>query len=261
MTATRGGKITGTRERLVGISQYFLSDPDPGQAEKSKALPETQLLPVLVDSDLTQALVYALARALHAQGLTALVLHVDSSLRSADPRSSSLRSQLDSPTVLRQHLREEIGGAKRPPRVCLIPVTDPRDPHLREYDHIVVATGASLAALKRGYLRIKHLTAAGVSARIGTIVVGASGDEDARRYFERLAAAAMRFLGRSLTPIGAVITSESDTEQADRTAGLSNTSLRNIVDTLRREGYLGDSPDAARVDAPDSPRNPPARAR
>ncbi len=249
----------GTRERLAGISQYFLSEPDTGAAAKSTAPHETWLLPVLVDSELTQVFVYALARALHARRLTAIVLHVDSSLRSTDPRSSSLRSRLDSPAVLRHHLKEELGESKLPPRVCLIPVTDSGNPHLREYDRALIAVGASQLALKRSYLNIKRLAGDGVPTRIGAIVVGAVSDEDARRYSDRLAAAAMRFLGRTVTRIGGVVTPESTTDPADNLGEVSGNSLTAIVDALIREGFLGSNPDsgAAPASAAETTKSPP----
>ena len=261
MSPSRSGKVTGTRERLAGISQYFLSEPDSNPVDEHAPVPDTHLLPVLVDSELTQVFVYALARALHTHGLTALVLHVESSLRSADPRSSSLSSHLDSPAALRRHLHEEISGSKRPPRICLIPVTDSRDPHLREYEHTLIAVGASLPALKRCYLNVKHLSVAGVPTRIGAIIVGASSDENARRYFDRLAAAAMRFLGHPVTYIGAVITSEPTAEPADKPGSVSTNSLKGVVDALIKEGFLGRNPGPHPAGTPDTSKNPSARIR
>ena len=263
MAISRGSKVMGTRERLAGISQYFLSEPDTSVAGKRAAPHETWLLPVLVDSELTQVLVYALARALHARGLTSIVLHVDSSLRSTDPRSSSLRSRLDSPAILHRHLKEELGESKLPPRVCLIPVTDSGNPHLREYDRALIAVGASQLALKRSYLSIKRLTGDGVPTRVGVIVVGAVSDEDARRYSNRLAAAAMRFLGRTVTGIGGVITAESTTDPAGNAGEVSRNSLAAIVDALIREGFLGIDPDgsAAAASAAEATKDPPARIR
>ena len=259
MATSRGSKVMGTRERLAGISQYFLSEPDTSAAGKRTAPHEPWLLPVLVDSELTQVLVYALARALHARGLTSIVLHVDSSLRSTDPRSSSLHSRLDSPAVLQHHLKEELGESKLPPRVCLIPVTDCGNPHLREYDRALIAVGASQLALKHSYLNIKRLTDDGVPARIGAIVVGAVSDEDVRRYSDRLAAAAMRFLGRTVTRLGGVITPESTTDPAVNIGEVSRNSLAAIVDALIREGFLGSDP--APASAAETTKSPPARIR
>ncbi|MHB8345701.1 MAG: hypothetical protein ACYDHM_00700 [Acidiferrobacterales bacterium] len=263
MPINRSGKVIGTRERLSGISQYFLSEPDAGATGQRASPCEPRLLPVLVDSELTQGFVYALARALHTRGLTAIVLHVESSLRSADPRSSSLRSRLDLPANLRRHLREELGESKQPPRVCLIPVTDPGDPHLREYERTLIAVGASLPALKRSYLHIKRLAVDGVPAGIGVIVVGAASDEDVRRYSGRLAAAAMRFLGRTLVPVGGVVTPDAATNPADNTGEVLGKSLRSIVDALVREGFLGDVEDsgATQADVPLPQKNLPGQTR
>ncbi len=259
MAIPRSSKIMSTSQRLAGISQYFLSEPEPASTGKQPELHKTQLLPILVDSELTQVFVYALARALHARGLTALVLHVESTLRSADPRSSSLRSRLDSPAVLRRHLEAELGGSKLPPRVCLIPVANSRDPHLREYQQALIAVGASLPALKRSYLSIKQLAGDGAPTRIGVIIVGATSNQDAHRYSSRLAAAAMRFLGRAVTHIGGVITPETATaDPADNLGEVSSNSLNDIVEALIREEFLGCDP--CPVDA-DVQKNTPPRTR
>ncbi len=245
MTTSRGGRVSGTRERLAGISQYFLSEPQPGPADTRGAIPETELLPVLVDSELAQAFVYALARALHARGITALVLHVESSLRSSDPRSSSLRSRLDSPVVLRTHLHDEISGAKLPPRICLIPVTNGQDPHLRDYRHVLVMLGASLPALKRAYLGIKRLPGGGVSSRIGAIVVGATDDTEIRHFSTHLAAAAMRFLNREVVPLGGIVAADPESELSGHAGPAARPSLDNIVDALLGNGFLGPHGNAA----------------
>ncbi len=224
------------RQRLAGISHYFLSEPGTVTAEKPPALTVTQLLPVLVDSELTQIFVYALARALHARGITALVLHVESGLRSTDPRSSALCSQLDSPASLRRHLEDGLGGTKPPPQVCLIPVANPVNPHLREYGCAVMAVRPSPDGLKRAYLTIKQLALRQIPIRIAVIVVGTTKETEGRQYYDRLAAGAMRFLGRTLGYIGSVIMPE-----AGSTYSLCATApdfLGDIVDGLVRDGLL-----------------------
>jgi len=244
----------GTRERLAGISHYFLSEPESAATEKQTKSKNTYLLPVLVDSELTQVFVYALARALHARGVTSLVLHVESSLRGTDPRSSSLCSQLDSPAALHMRLKDDLGGAKPPPHVCLIPVTNPSNPHLREYERALIAVAASLPGLKRSYLSIKQLAVEQIPTQIGTIIVGATSHDHGRQFFDRLAAGAMRFLGRTLTYIGSVITPGSGHTDDDLGANAPGF-LSNVVDALIRDGFLGtDAGNAAVIQ--DDPQGP-----
>ncbi|MHB8455019.1 MAG: MinD/ParA family ATP-binding protein [Acidiferrobacterales bacterium] len=241
----RGNK--DARQRLADISQYFLSEPAAVTTEKPATQKVTQLLPVLVDSELTQIFVYALARALHARGITALVLHVESGLRNSDPRSSALCSQLDSPASLRRHLEDGLGGTKPPPQVCLIPVANPVNPHLREYGCAVMAIRPSPDGLKHAYLTIKQLALRQIPIRINVIVVGTTKEAEGRQYYDRLAAGAMRFLGRTLGYIGSVTMPES--ESASSLGASAPDFLVDIVDVLVRDGLLADS--AGRPVSPD----------
>lgn len=238
MTESRRQRgASGTRERLADISRYFLSDPETAVSTPPAGSTETCLLPVLVSSEVTQALVYALARALHARGVTAIVLHVDSRLRVADPRSSSLCSQPDTPAGLRMRLKDGLGGTKPQPRVCLIPVTDPEDTHLREYKRVLIAVGATPTGLKQSYLSVKQFALAGAESRISAIVVGTANKNDGRKLFDRLAAATMRFLGRTLDYAGTVTTTTADSTSDGPATGLPDL-LNDVVVALLRDGLL-----------------------
>ncbi len=231
----------GTRERLADISRYFLSDPEASDAKTSVQPPETWLLPILVGPELTQALVYALARALHTRSITAIVLHIEPRLRSTDPRSTSLCSDPDTPQALRMRLQDGLGSTKPQPHVCLIPVSESRDMHLRDYERALIVLGATPAALKQSYLSIKQLALAGIETRIGTIVVGAKDNSDGRKLFDRLAAAAMRFLGRTLDYVGTVMAPAPESGSRD-SAGATPGPLNEIVESLLRDGFLGKLP-------------------
>jgi hypothetical protein len=183
----------GTRGRLARISHHFLSEPEPAAAPS--------LLPVLLDDAAQDALVYGLAQACHARGTIARVLHVEPRLRAADPRSSPLY-ELAAPAALTRRLEEELSGTKLPPDLCLIPLTDPGPPALADYTHVVLCLPATPAGTLRAYLRIKQLRGVNPAIAPGIVMLTGGAANDSRRLFDKLAAAARRFLDRDPVLLG-----------------------------------------------------------
>lgn len=221
MSARAPQTPNGTRERLARISHHFLTEPEPPPR------PAPSLLPVVLDDDSQDLLVYGLAQTCHARGTITRVLHTEAQLRAADSRSSPLY-ELIAPAALMDQLDEELSGTKPPPDLCLIPLLTAESPMLANYSHTVLLVPATPAATVRAYLRIKCLRRANPDAQPGIVMLSNDADVDPAALYDRISAASRRFLDCEPVWLGRLAGSERS-----RTPH----GMLELAETLGRRGF------------------------
>jgi hypothetical protein len=105
------------------------------------------------------------------------------------------------PTFL-EGLDAALDALERAPDLCLLPLGPGQWPLAAACGGVLLAVGPGEDGAKSGYLAIKRLHALGLREGMGVIMAGAQSVADAAADFERLAAAAQRFLGLELVSYG-----------------------------------------------------------
>ncbi|MBI5137411.1 MAG: hypothetical protein HZA24_08785 [Nitrospirae bacterium] len=202
--------VAHTRRRLAAISHHFLSGPESGAAGKGKPTLVLPLLAAGLAGDFPTAL---LTRAVLVRGRSVHVLECERALpRIAHPRPSN-PSHRDSsvppadtgggngPAFL-EGLEAALAALERAPDLCLLPLEPGQWPLAAACGGVLLAVGPGTEGGKGGYLAVKRLHAMGLREGVGVIMAGSPSLADAAADFERLAAAAQRFLGLELVSYG-----------------------------------------------------------
>jgi len=198
--------LAGTRKRLADISHHFLSEDSAG----SKSLSQPSLLPVLLLDSVDQIwVVHVLAQALKARSRSSLVIYLN---RLMDRHQSQNKEPDDTTGITIPFSRRDdrIKGGSVKERIldrihvdhpeveyAFVALTEEQMEALASFECMLLPVPATLDGIRRAYCVTKRMYQRG-RVNIGIVMLGATDPAAARRYFDKLAVGALRFLGASL---------------------------------------------------------------
>lgn len=202
-------RTPGSRERLAQISHHFLSEP--------LAVVETNrnpsFMPVLLNDVADVWVAHCVARALTTRKRPSTVVYVEREMQQAalDALANIDRRGLVVPLTRRGdwndhnaaqlRLLKAVGAQNSQHRFCLIPISKVQTPVLDIFDRLLMPVAPRMEALRAAYIRIKQMSGK-ATPMIGVTIMDCDGPDDARLYFDKLAVAALRFLGQRLMYCG-----------------------------------------------------------
>lgn len=201
----------GSKEKLAQISHHFLSEPlTVVETDRRPAF-----MPVLLNDVSEVWVAHCIARALTTRKRPSTVVYVEREMQQAalDTLANIDRRGLVVPLTRRGdwndhnaaqlRLLKAVGVQNSQHKFCLIPVSRIETPVLGIFDRLLMPVASQLDALRNAYVRIKRISA-NANPTIGITVLDCDRREDAQLHFEKLAVAAMRFLGQRLLYCGYV---------------------------------------------------------
>jgi len=220
-----------SKERLANISHFFLSESDKPNILSSPC----SFLPVILETETDDHLVYFLARAFYMHRLTVIVLHIDSTLRERDRRASSLYTQNHEPVVVGSKLAE-ICSNKRLPDLCLLPVCTNKYAVHEEYKKAILIVSERQKNLGYAYAEIKRLLRELPILSIGIVMNHATDSHEAQQLFAKLNGGVRHFLGNRLIYLGHYSGRSSISSRSEDTVAL--TDVADIVQRALNNNFL-----------------------
>jgi hypothetical protein len=202
-------RTPGSKERLAQISHHFLSEP-PVAVDTAH---RPSFMPVLLNDVADVWVAHCIARALTTRKRPSTVVYVEREMQQAalDTRANIDRRGLVVPLTRRGdwhdhnaaqlRLLKAVGTQNSQHKFCLIPISNMQTTVLELFDRLLMPVAPGLDGLRSAYIRIKRLSGNATPA-IGVTIIDCDTEEDARLYFDKLAVAALRFLGQRLMYCG-----------------------------------------------------------